>query len=313
MYFLLYILHSKKQKQHKNAFILPGLESRIIKYFISTAYVLLIVFSIIAAFKPAWLSKMSYMGKEVEASEAMNFADNFSRKGDFYNAIYEYKRALKIEPDLIPAVSNLAVTYAKMGKFDKAIAILNKALKQNPENPYLIYHNLAQIYLFENHKDKAIDYYKKTLKTDPYPLYTYIDLGNLYFREKQWDITISTFLKAVNYRLSMKAFYEGNLKKELYNYKDEPEVQNAIKKLIKKKVDEKDMKIYDYPLFLKLINDDKMLAIIYDKIGYSYAMKNDLLNAIPYFHKALKIFPDYKPAKQNLNAAVEQQKNNKQF
>lgn len=70
---------------------------------------------------------------------------------------------LKIYPDHIESISNLALTYLITGDNDKALDYLLKAEKLNPED-YIVLSNIAQGFKQKGDKERAIEYYKKTLK-----------------------------------------------------------------------------------------------------------------------------------------------------
>ncbi|MDO9576340.1 MAG: tetratricopeptide repeat protein, partial [Candidatus Cloacimonadales bacterium] len=67
-------------------------------------------------------------------------------------------------------------------------------------------------------------------------------------------------------------------------------------------------KYYYTDRFQKVLSKDKNLANIYNNIGFAYAMKDEMDNAIEYFQKALKIWPSSKRASQDLKTALEIQK-----
>ena len=306
MFFLLTTHHIKKHKIRQNKGKISIKESKIVVKFLVISWIILILFFIISLTNPKWLSELSDVGKEVGAAEYLDFA-NYSRQNRQFNrAINEYKEALKLNPDMIEAISNLAITYAQIGQNDKAIATLQKALKQGHKEPYIIYHNLAVIYKNMGNLDESLKYYKKTLETDPFPLYTYIDIGNFHFRNKKWYNAINNFRNAINYRLNMKAFYEGRLKKDFVLYSSEPEIQEAIQDILQKGITEKDMEPYDNTIFQNILKKDKNLAQLYDQIGYSFYNKGELENAIPYYHKSLDIWSGVKNrANKNLKNALE--------
>jgi tetratricopeptide (TPR) repeat protein len=70
---------------------------------------------------------------------------------------------LAIYPDHIESLSNLSVTYLLTGEYVKGIDILLKAEKLNPKDA-IVLGNIAQGYKLKGDKNKAIEYYKKTMK-----------------------------------------------------------------------------------------------------------------------------------------------------
>jgi tetratricopeptide (TPR) repeat protein len=70
---------------------------------------------------------------------------------------------LKLYPDHIESLSNVALTYLITGDNDKALPLLLKAEKLNPSD-YIVLSNIAQAYKQKGDREHAIDYYKKTQK-----------------------------------------------------------------------------------------------------------------------------------------------------
>ena len=70
---------------------------------------------------------------------------------------------LKYYPNHIESLSNLSVTYLLSGEYDKGLEPLLKAERINPED-YIVLSNIAQGYKLKGDKNKAIEYYKKTIE-----------------------------------------------------------------------------------------------------------------------------------------------------
>lgn len=70
---------------------------------------------------------------------------------------------LKYYPNHIESLSNLSITYLLTKEYDKALIPLFKAEKINPKD-FIISSNIAQAYKLKGEKQKAIEYYKKTIE-----------------------------------------------------------------------------------------------------------------------------------------------------
>jgi protein O-GlcNAc transferase len=97
-----------------------------------------------------------------EFVEAMQFAE----------AAEEYEKALEIEPDNVDVMSNLGVTYYRLGELDKAIEIYTKAIAIAPEDAD-IHSNLAAAYVQKQEPgatdqlDMALEQYQKAIELAP--------------------------------------------------------------------------------------------------------------------------------------------------
>jgi len=70
---------------------------------------------------------------------------------------------LKYYPESIESLSNLSITYFLEGDFDRGLEPLLRAEKINPADS-IVLSNIAHGYKQKGNKDKAIEYYKKTIQ-----------------------------------------------------------------------------------------------------------------------------------------------------
>ena len=69
---------------------------------------------------------------------------------------------LKYYPNHVESLSNLSLTYMLTGEYDKGIEPLLRAETIDPKD-YIVLSNLAQCYKLKHDKEKAIEYYKRTI------------------------------------------------------------------------------------------------------------------------------------------------------
>jgi Tfp pilus assembly protein PilF len=77
-----------------------------------------------------------------------------------------YLKALDLKPKFINAQRGLGLTYIAMGKIDKAVEILESAVKNYPKFA-LLYDDLAKIYVLSHDYKKALDAYHKVIELAP--------------------------------------------------------------------------------------------------------------------------------------------------
>lgn len=70
---------------------------------------------------------------------------------------------LKYYPNHIESLSNSSITYLVKKDYEKALIPLKKAEEIN-EKDFIVLNNIAYCYKEMNHKEKAIEYYKKVIK-----------------------------------------------------------------------------------------------------------------------------------------------------
>ena len=73
-------------------------------------------------------------GGKVIASDYYNIANAFFDLGQYDKAVLYYQSALRVDPNLVKADYNLALTYVRMKRNDDAIAILKRLLANDQKN-----------------------------------------------------------------------------------------------------------------------------------------------------------------------------------
>ncbi|MCI0531161.1 MAG: tetratricopeptide repeat protein [candidate division Zixibacteria bacterium] len=164
---------------------------------------------------------------EYRAYEHYVNADLMELNGDFRGAIEEYKKALKIDPNLHEARYNLAWMYfrmkdldasleeaallpkenAKYAKFvgglyadlrmpDKAIEYYRIAVK-NDSSDFNSLYRLAQLFQLEQKSDTAIMLMEKVSQIAPENSQTYFQLGEYFLRLDRYDLAVENLSKAI--------------------------------------------------------------------------------------------------------------------
>lgn len=107
-------------------------------------------------------------------------------------AIAYYKQAIDLNPNLIISRINLAVSYDKEGKIERAKKEYLKTLKISPYDVDA-HNNLGNIYRALKNKEKAIYHLEKAIEYNPKHPNAYLNLGNYY------DVELKDFERAVPY------------------------------------------------------------------------------------------------------------------
>ena len=98
---------------------------------------------------------------------------------------------------MVVAHRNLWWIYRLLKKYDKAFETLNKIIRIEPENA-INYLNLGDAYVNDNRDFKmAVQSYQKGLELDPNNHYIHRKLGKVYEFEKQYDLAIAEYKKAM--------------------------------------------------------------------------------------------------------------------
>jgi tetratricopeptide (TPR) repeat protein/MFS family permease len=120
------------------------------------------------------LSEVSFMQAKARLCERiMESAEGLIEKGRLRQAIYQFKKILRVDPYYVEAINNVASLMAWQGNYEQAIEYYRRALQIEPEfaptraglaNAYI---GLGNTFFKEADFDKAISYYKKSLEIEP--------------------------------------------------------------------------------------------------------------------------------------------------
>ena len=102
----------------------------------------------------------------VEFYRRYNVAFELARKGQYEEAIAEWKKALEFDPGEASVYLNLGVALARMGKPDEAIAQYQKALAITPDAAE-VHFRLGSALADTGKFDEAIAHFRKVLETRP--------------------------------------------------------------------------------------------------------------------------------------------------
>lgn len=279
---------------------------KIISYAVFSIWGVIIIMGILTLVKPKWLVDISNPGKISEAMTYKTYGDGYLKEGNYNSAISSYMKALDTKPDMVSVQVNLAFAFYKIKETKRAIDLLNNVLANSTENSYKIYFILAKINESLGNNDLATQYYQKSVVSSDFPYHVYRKLGKKYNSEKRWDDAIAVYKSALDNTIyKMTNSYIGMLKRDLFLYAEQPDIKNKIQEILEQDINKNDFSIYDNDIFVALNDSSKTHSVIYDQIGFAYAMKGQFDSSIVYFNTALKINPENISASNNLLAAKE--------
>ena len=195
-------------------------------------------------------------------------------------AIDCYKQTIKLKPDFANTYNNLGIAFAKTGMTDDAIQNFNLALSITPDNAE-IYFNLGILFADMGILDAAIDNYKKAVAINPQYAEACNRLGFIFKERGMLDDAMEYYKKL----LILKPDYA-----EGYN-----NLGNVI--MEKNMIDDA---VENYKKALRLQPD---YAMAYYNLGNALSKKNMMDEAIDNYKKALILKPDYTDAYNNLGKA----------
>ncbi len=125
-----------------------------------------------------------------------NLGLEYAKKGEYADAILEYKKAIDISSLYFHALTNLGDAYLKIGLIDEAIDLYKKAIEAEPDYS-IAYNNLGFAYFEKRLYKEALSEYKKAIELNSKDPLFYNNFGNLYASMKRFDDAIAEYKKAL--------------------------------------------------------------------------------------------------------------------
>jgi tetratricopeptide (TPR) repeat protein len=219
------------------------------------------------------------VGKEVSSKTYFHYmaAQIKANRGLLDEAIEEYKKAIRYDPQSALLRLELSRLYINKGLMDEAVRECLEAVALEPENVDALL-TLGGLYSAENKTDLAAEHYKKVLSIDPQNRHAFRYLSDLYYSTNEYEKAIkllNRFVK-VEPRSVLGYYYLGRIYAEMEKW-DEAEA-NYLKAL---EID---------PSFVSALND---LATL-------YAFTKRPEKAITFFNQVLEVDPHNKRARTGL-------------
>jgi protein O-GlcNAc transferase len=124
-----------------------------------------------------------------------NLANVFFVQGEHEQAAQAYSKAIELKPSFAPAHNGLGNALLDEKKYGDAIESYQKAISLNPDYKEANY-NLCAAYVYAAKYQNAISACKKAA-ANAEDARTYNNLGNAYFRTKQFDEALTAYKRAL--------------------------------------------------------------------------------------------------------------------
>jgi tetratricopeptide (TPR) repeat protein len=119
-----------------------------------------------------------------------------TQQGRAEEAVGYFQEALRLSPDHLIALDNLANAYRQQKRWDEARNVLQRALAVHPQDPQANY-SLGMVYAQTNDTDRAYDYLQKALQFRPGYPEALNNLGVLYLRTGRRDQAVASFEECI--------------------------------------------------------------------------------------------------------------------
>ncbi|MHA1950105.1 MAG: tetratricopeptide repeat-containing glycosyltransferase family protein [Candidatus Thorarchaeota archaeon] len=128
-----------------------------------------------------------------------------SALGDYSTAMQSMHRSVKLKPESHLYYSNIAHQFRSMKKYDKALEWFRYALDKNMTAPDVL-HNIGGCYFEMGKIEKTITYMNKAVEFDPENFGMKVDLAYVYQAAGMWEKAWDLYESRVNYFKQMAYF-----------------------------------------------------------------------------------------------------------
>jgi predicted O-linked N-acetylglucosamine transferase (SPINDLY family) len=111
-------------------------------------------------------------------------------------AVVSYRKALKLQPDIPVAHSNLGVALRELGRHQEAVASLRKALELDPDSASA-HNNLGTALRELGQKDEAAASYRRAVQLDPGMVEAHLNLGNFHLGMDRYEDALGCYQRAL--------------------------------------------------------------------------------------------------------------------
>ena len=178
-------------------------------------------------------------------------------------AIINYRKSIKINPDYAEVHNNLGGAFYKLKKYDESIDSYQRAIQIKP-NFAQAHNNLGIVFKELGKFNKSIDSYQRAIQIKPNYAEAYKNFGNVLVRVNKIDEAISNYEKAIKINASTTETLKkvGNFLKQSGKI---DEARKCFNKLFKLKPNDVGYKINSEQLIAPLVQSVKEIDFFRDE------------------------------------------------
>lgn len=207
-------------------------------------------------------------------------AINFQLR-NFSEAVFFNQQAIRIEPQMAEAHSNLANALRELGDVQGSMRFYLKAIKCNPRFGDA-YNNLATAHIQIGQIDDAIEAYQMSIVVDPGLVGAHCNLGNIFKAQGKLKLARQCYMEAIRLKPESSIAW-SNL---AGIFREEGQTSTAI------------------AYYREAIRLCPQFADVYSNLGSAMQEQGNILEAFQCYRTAIRIRPDFAIAHGNLGSCL---------
>ncbi len=125
-----------------------------------------------------------------------NIGRRYLKDGNYEKAVWEYQKALAMNPQLAPAYNGIGIAYTMLEKYSEAIDAQQKALALQPD--FVEAHaGLGLAYLKQNRAEPALKHYRQAVALDPQFLEAHQKIAMILLNLGSYAAAVETYQKII--------------------------------------------------------------------------------------------------------------------
>lgn len=233
--------------------------------------------------------KPEYAHAQLDTTSSLTYytiANDHFHKGEFEQAIANYKLAIELNPKFTIAYYEIGLTYRTIGADEIAKEYFNKAINIDPSLTKA-YYELGCVFNRQGELSQAITNFNKTIELDMEFFPAYLALGKAYEHSDEWNQAINVYHRSLKLKTDVWEVYFG--------------LGNSYRE-----IDNHNQAIFNFSQVIRL---DPNNARAYFELGDVYREDGNYNQAIINFTQSIKIDPNYPGSYLRLGNAYHKIKN----
>ena len=136
-------------------------------------------------------------GATERAQVLVNIGRLYLKDGHYEKAVWEYQKALGMDPQSVAAYNGIGVAYTMLEKYVDAIAAQQKALELQPDFPKA-HAGIGLAYFRQNKMELALKHYRQAITLDPQFLEAHLKIAMILLNQKRYTEATDTYLTIIS-------------------------------------------------------------------------------------------------------------------